>query len=84
MPARKFRGTLDKPWDEGVRLKIKTSMLINRLQDFVEAKVSMEAHQVTAALGLLKKTLPDLQATTIKGDAENPVKLEITWAKPSE
>ena len=41
-------------------------MLVNRLQDHVLGKVKLETTQVTAALGLLKKTLPDLQAAEVK------------------
>jgi hypothetical protein len=48
--------------DEGTRLKIKGAYLINRLQDFIAGNVKLEAAQVTAALGLLKKVLPDQQS----------------------
>lgn len=48
-------------------------MLINRLTDFVKGEVKMEAAQVTAALGLLKKALPDLQAIQLSGDEDNPI-----------
>jgi len=67
---------------EEVRRKIKTSQLINRLNDFVNGKISMEPHQVTAALGLIKKTLPDLSAVdaTHRGDADNPIPLSIVDA----
>lgn len=51
--------------DAETRLKIQTSQLINRLQSHVFGKVEMSQTQVTAAMGLLKKTLPDLSATTI-------------------
>lgn len=77
MAARKNRGTLDKPWDDSVRLKIKTSMLINRLTDFVESKVELAPHQVTAALGLLKKTLPDLAAVEHSNDPEKPLRIVV-------
>jgi hypothetical protein len=59
--------------DERTRAKIQTSQLINRLNSFVNSKVDLSPAQVTAALGLIKKTLPDLQAITLKGDEENPV-----------
>lgn len=57
MAARKNLLHSDK-----TRERIKTSMLINRLQSFVEGKVELSAAQVSAALGLIKKTLPDLAA----------------------
>lgn len=43
-----------------VREKIRASQLINRLEGHVFGEVDMQASQVTAALGLLKKCLPDL------------------------
>ncbi|NCD17850.1 MAG: hypothetical protein EOL91_11190 [Actinobacteria bacterium] len=68
MAARKTKH-LSAEW----RQKIQTSMLINRLSDFVKGDVEMSAPQVTAALGLLKKSLPDLQAVQLSGDEDNPV-----------
>ena len=58
-----------------VRRKIKTSQLVNRLNSFVQGKIHMEPHQVTAALGLIKKTMPDLSAVdaTHHGDRANPI-----------
>lgn len=81
MAARKVSLQLDDRW----RSKIQTSMLINRLTDFATAaepdpnderevkafrKVNMTSTQVTAALGLLRKTLPDLVAAEIKGEVQ--------------
>lgn len=57
MAARKHLSHTDK-----TRERIKTSMLINRLTSFVEGKVDLSPAQVTAALGLMKKTLPDLSS----------------------
>ena len=42
------------------RQKIQTAMLVNQLQKHVGGQVDMKPTQVTAALGLLKKTIPDL------------------------
>lgn len=53
--------------DENTRLKIQTSQIINRLTKHVLGAVEMQPSQVTAALGLLKKTLPDLSATQHTG-----------------
>jgi hypothetical protein len=65
---------------EEVRAKIKTSLLINRLMQHVKGKKMMEKSQVTAALGLLKKTLPDLSSidATHKGDPEHPLVISST------
>lgn len=66
MAARKTR-TLTESWRE----KIKTSMLINRLQDHVNGTVELTATQVTAALGLLKKTAPDLSSVEHAGEVKH-------------
>lgn len=59
--------------DEETRAKIKTSQLINRLEGHVLNDVDMKPTQVQAALGLLKKTIPDLSQSdvnhTVKRDA---------------
>ena len=63
--------------DVQTRLKIKTSQLVNRLQAFAlgEPGVEMSRSQVAAAIALLKKTLPDLQAIEVSGDANNPLRV---------
>jgi hypothetical protein len=61
--------------DENTRAKIKTSQLVNRLTAHVLGTVEMSPSQVTAGLGLLKKTLPDLQAVEHSGDQDNPIAL---------
>lgn len=78
MGARTKRLRLDERWRE----KIRTSMLINRLERHVEGKVELSPSQVTAALGLLKKTAPDLQATELTGEGGGPLKVVIDdhWA----
>jgi hypothetical protein len=44
----------------------------------------MSDTQVRAALGLLRKTIPDLAVTTISGDPENPVTYVIRGPSPVE
>ena len=56
------------------KVVIDSKRIANRLQDHIFGDAKLEASQVTAALGLLKKKLPDLAATTISGDEDNPVK----------
>lgn len=75
MAARKLK-RLSDDW----RAKIQTSMLINRLSDHVEGKVELSKSQVSAALGLLKKTAPDLSSVTHSGDEESPLKVIHTIA----
>lgn len=81
MAARKNKGTLDKPWEDSVRAKIQTSMLVNRLTDFVKGEVDLSAPQVTAALGLMKKSLPDLQSVELTGDKDKPIAHTVSWAE---
>lgn len=52
--------------DESTREKIRASQLINRLTDHALGEVEMSSTQVTAALGLLRKAIPDLSAAEIK------------------
>lgn len=67
---------LNPQHDERTRAKIQTSQIINRLFSFVNGKVDMSPAQVTAALGLLKKTLPDLSSIDLKA--------EINDARPDD
>ena len=76
MAARKIKHLSDEH-----RLKIQTSMLINRLTDFVKGEVEMQPHQVTAALGLLKKSLPDLSAQA-GGTDDNGKLIEVVTKVP--
>lgn len=48
--------------DADTRSRIQSSQLINFLQDHVLKGRDAQKTQITAALGLLKKTLPDLQS----------------------
>ena len=54
--------------DDFTRERIQTSQLVNRLTDHVLKGTEMSKTQVAAALGLLKKSLPDLSA--VKTDVE--------------
>lgn len=49
------------------RTKIANSKVLNRLIGHVEGTEEMTATQVTAALGLLKKCLPDLSTVEVSG-----------------
>ena len=51
--------------DDETRAKIQTSQLINRLQDHVFGQVDLKPTQVQSALGLLKKTIPDLSQSDV-------------------
>ena len=75
--------------DQRARDSIQTTQLVKRLQAFALSEpdkqtglpTEMSKERVAAALGLLRKTLPDLATTTIQGDDEGgPVKMNITVA----
>lgn len=67
---------LNPQQDERTRTAIKTSQLVNRLQGFAlneldaqtDKPVEMSPAQVKAAVALLKKTIPDLQAIEMAAD----------------
>jgi hypothetical protein len=70
MAARK--PPLHKAWTpEKVRQRIQTALITRRLTRHVLGKVEMSPTQVTAALGLLKKTLPDLSAVEHSGEVKH-------------
>ncbi len=73
---------LNKLHSDEIRLKIKTSQLINRLQDHAlsdDSELSMS--RMKAIEILLRKSIPDLSAVQLSGDDENPIKssLEIVF-----
>lgn len=67
MGARKTSLSLTTDW----RARIQTSMLINRLHDHVKGAVKLDKSQVSAAIALLKKTLPDLTSVEHSGEIEH-------------
>ncbi len=66
--------------DENTRFKIQADRIIDRLQQFIEGKVELSAPQVTAALGLLKKRLPDLGSVELSGEVSIPYVARIPSA----
>lgn len=67
---------------EKVRARIKTSMIINALSNHVLKGTEMNKTQVTAAIALLKKTLPDLANTQVEhtGKGGGPIVISSTDA----
>jgi hypothetical protein len=63
--------------DDETRAKIKTSQLVNRLTDHVLGEVDMSPSQVSAGLGLLRKTLPDLAAHEHAGPEGGSIPVEM-------
>jgi hypothetical protein len=60
---------LDPKHLERTKAKIQVSQIVNRLQGLVNGTVEMPPHAVTAALGLLRKMMPDMSAVEQTGDA---------------
>lgn len=60
---------------EVVRARIRTAALVNFLTNYAlgEHKHEVEPARITAALGLLKKTIPDLQSVELSGEVEHKV-----------
>lgn len=63
---------------EEVREKIRTSQLVNRLNQFVMGKIELSPHQVSAALGLIKKTMPDLANIELTGPGGGAIPIVIS------
>jgi hypothetical protein len=60
------------------REKIRTTQLINRLQDHALGEIDMSQTQVRAVEILLRKSVPDLATVTLQGDDEGgPVVMSI-------
>jgi len=69
--SRGVRGVrLNPDHDERTRAKIQTSQILNRLNAFIFGKVELSPAQVTAALGLLRKTIPDLASIEHFGEVK--------------
>lgn len=83
MAARKQRWHPDE-----VRKRIQASQLINRLEEHINSGRPgiMDSSQVSAAMGLLKKVLPDLTSTQHEGNPDKPIahKLTIEFVRPGE
>ena len=68
--------TISPSHTKEVRDRIQTSQLVNRLNQFAlddKESIRMTSDQVRAALGLLRKTIPDLAVTTHTGPDGGPV-----------
>lgn len=59
-----------------VKKRIQASQLINRLTEHaLSAAPIMDASQVTAAVKLLGKVVPDLKAVEHSGDPDSPIQM---------
>ena len=77
---------LNRRHQEMIRDKIRASQLVNRLENHVFGELDLNTTQVTAALGLLKKCVPDLKATEHTGpDGEGLFdKVQVIGRKPED
>jgi hypothetical protein len=79
---------LNKLHTEEIRAKIQASQLINVLQDHaLTGKGEIAPTRMKAIEILLRKSVPDLSAVTISGDAENPLetvtRVELVPLRPN-
>jgi len=58
--------------DANTRAKIKTTKIIQRLQQHIDGELELSNTQVLAATTLLKKTLPDQKAMELSGELNIP------------
>lgn len=80
MPTRKK--TLPKAARRGdvdTRGRIQVLKLIKQLEAHALGKLELRPTQVSAALGLLKKALPDLGNVSLRSDGKKPVRLVVAW-----
>lgn len=78
---------LNPKHDEATRAKIQTSQLVNRLNSFAldqTDSVRMTSDQVRAALGLLRKTIPDLAVTAHTGEGGGPLTIQVVTGVPKD
>ena len=69
--------------DDDTRAKIKAGNIINRLTKLIEGEIEMPPHAVTAALGLLRKALPDLTSVEHSGEVTKTYVVRAP-AKPAD
>ena len=63
---------------EETRRRIRVSMLVTKLHDFIEGKVEMSMGQIRAAEILLRKAVPDLKQVEHTGEIRHQHVSELT------
>ena len=63
---------------ENTRKRIKTTMLVKRLEDHILGKCDLSTSQVRGIEVLLRKTLPDLSAVEMTGEDGGPIDHSLT------
>jgi hypothetical protein len=67
---------------EDARRKIQTARLVERLSRHVLGEIELSPSQVSAGLGLLKKTLPELTGAQVTGANGAVLAITVTLVKP--
>ena len=65
---------------ETLRNTISAKEIIEKLQNHCLGKMEMQATQISAAITLLKKVMPDLQGVELSGDPTKPVTVQEVGA----
>jgi len=60
---------------EEIRAKIQSTLIINKLENHILAGDEMSSSQVSAAIGLLRKSVPDLSSVEHSGEVEHKLTL---------
>lgn len=68
---------------DAVRARIKAGGIAKRLEDYVVGKISLEPAQVTAALGLLRKIVPDCASVEHSGEVIQRFVADLPEVSPS-
>jgi len=61
------------------RVKIQNSNILNALIEHVEGVREMSSTQVSAAIALMKKVLPDLAAVEVTGEDGGPISVKVSF-----
>jgi len=71
--------------DDETRKKIQAALIINRMMDCINGKVTLDAQQVSCAKALLNKSLPDLQSVEQNTNVEGLVEMVVKYQeRPKE
>jgi len=80
--GHRMAARLQRRHSDDVRARIQTSQLLNRLQANALGEIEMTREQIRSVEILLKKVLPDLQATTLDGELKLTGNLTVVSGVP--
>jgi hypothetical protein len=67
-----------------IRDKINASILVERLTECALGQLELTSQQMKAIEILLKKSVPDLSAVEMTGDADAPILLKVITGVPND